>query len=85
MQGTIHGPPLCGVSTKRINDVGEKAVTYYGPYIEIGVLVFVDDIISAGSNDTVERAIRNCRMLEEEKKMTFNTDENKSAYMVIES
>ena len=84
-QGTIYGPPLCGVSTKKVNEVGERLVTYYGPNIEIGALIYVDDISAAGSNETVEKAIGNCAFLEEDKKMTFNVETNKSGYMVVES
>ena len=81
-QGTIWGPTLCAVATEKINSIGEKVSTTYSDSTEIESLTFVDDICGAGSRETVQKTIGNCRTIEEKKKMTFN--ETKSNYQIIE-
>ena len=83
MQGTVGGPKICGVSMDKINSTGQKITTYYGPELEIGALAFVDDLASAGTQETARSMIKSCSFMEKTKKMTLNTDPGKSAYMVV--
>ena len=83
MQGTVGGPKICGVSMDKINSAEQKIPTYYGPELEIGALAFVDDLASAGTQETASSMIKSCSFMEKTKKMTFNTDPGKSAYMVV--
>ena len=34
-QGTVYGPQLCGVSMGRVNDIGRRITTMYGPNLVI--------------------------------------------------
>ena len=40
----------------------------------IQILAFVDDLSSTGSVETANKTIANCSMMEEKKKITFNTE-----------
>lgn len=57
----------------------EQAIRYGD--IEIKPMTYVDDIIALGNESTITKTIRNCRQLEEEKKMTFNCE--KSNFQII--
>ena len=50
-----------------------------GTNIEIKTLTYVDDICGIGSRENIKQVIGNCRVMEENKKITFNTD--KSHYL----
>ena len=82
-QGTVSGPDICCTSTSSVNHMGRKLVTFYGPQIEIGAPVFVDDINIASDITTANDLIYNCSLLEERKKMRVNTEPEKSAYLPI--
>ena len=41
----------------------------------------MDDICGIGSRENIKQVIENCRMMEENKKITFNTD--KSQYLIM--
>ena len=82
-QGTVYGPPLCGVSMSRVNDIGRGIVTFYGPRLILQSTQFVDDINSAGSPRTINNTVYNCKKLEEMKKMTFNNDNGKTEYTIV--
>ena len=84
-QGTIFGPVLCCVNSVKINEVGERVVMYITPEISIGALAYVDDIMAAGSKDTVEKIGNKLRTMEKEKKYTFNNANGKSHYMIIKT
>ena len=51
--------------------------------MQIKIVAYVDDLGSAGSFNTANTTIQNCNVMEEEKKMTMNTDEGKSAILVV--
>ena len=84
-QGTVSGPDICCSSTSAVNRIGRKLITFYGPDIEIGAPVFVDDINIASDIATANDLVYNCSLLEERKKMTVNTEPDKSAYLTIKS
>ena len=66
-QGTTFGPIMCCASTSRAN--------------EIGMSVFMDDIVALGTADNIKKGIQNCRRMEIEKKMIYGL--KKTKYMVI--
>ena len=82
-QGTIFGPLMCYVNSAKINDMKEMVVTHLTPELYIGALAYVDDIMAAGSKETVERVGKNLRRTEKEKKYTFNNANGKSHYMIV--
>ena len=63
--------------------VGNDVVTYYGPTLPIRALIFVDDVSGIGGVRTANNLIRNCNILEEAKKMTFNNANGKTEYLII--
>ena len=79
-QGTVFGPILCAVSTDKINTIGERIKSSIGPNLEVGALVFMDDIASIGDKTKAEETIRSRRRLETQKKFTFSQE--KSAYLI---
>ena len=81
-QGMIHGPVLCSAETAQVNN-GKEIVEYdYGP-VKIGIPVFMDDVMGAGSHEHVSRTIRNCREMEIKRKFTYGL--KKSKYMTIKT
>ena len=52
------GPILCIVKTDKINDIGERCYTTYGPEIRINNLLYVDDIVSASSPMVIENTVK---------------------------
>ena len=81
-QGTVLGPTLCCIETDQINQIGEDQGKPLGNQV-IGILVFVDDVMSAGTAADVERCIRNLHEMEKQKKFTYGL--KKTKYMVINS
>ena len=82
-QGTIYGPKLCGIVTDKINSISRKNVTLIRD-IEIESLIYVDDIMFPTSNKGgIEKAIGNCRSMEQLKKFTFSNKEEKTAVLKI--
>ena len=67
-QGTIYGPVMCGLSTSRVNGIGERVVYTYGPQVEIESLVYVDDMNNGGNHQNSEKFVRNCKCLEVQKR-----------------
>ena len=49
----------------------------------VAIVIFVDDVMSAGSADDGRKAIRNCRELEDLKKVTYGL--KKTKYMVTKT
>ena len=49
--------------------------------VEIGMPVFMDDIVAAGKVDDIRKGIQNCRRMEIEKKMIYGL--KKTKYMII--
>ena len=81
-QGTVWGPEMCCLETDSINRIGEGKGTRIGRET-IGVLGYVDDLVTAGNAEQVKRTIRSLREMEELKKFTFSV--KKTKYMVIET
>ena len=79
-QGTILGPTLCCVETDKINNVGEDQERSIDGGV-IGILVFVDDVMSAGNAEDARKCIRNLRVMEILKKFTYGL--KKTKIMVI--
>ena len=80
-QGTVCGPLLCCASSAKVNDIGESLIVKYGDEVEIGMPVFMDDIMGGVSDDDVRKAIRKLRLMEIQKKTTFGL--KKTAILVI--
>ena len=84
-QGTIFGPILCCSSTAKITELGEKTQTVVTPNLSIDSLIYVDDIGMAGKVEDIEEVGRKLKMMEEEKKFTFNNEQGKTNYMIIKT
>ena len=82
-QGTVEGPRICAATMDTINMGGYKVVCHYGPGLEIGIGAYVDDLESAGSSGTANNTIKNCGLMEERKKVNFNTGMGKSGVLVV--
>ena len=81
-QGTVLGPTLCCVETDQINTIGEDQTRPLGQEI-VGILVFVDDVMSAGLVDDARKCIRNLHEMEKLKKFTYGL--KKTNFMVLET
>ena len=79
-QGTVLGPTLCCIVTDQINNIAEHQERSLGNEY-VAILVFVDDVMSAGSPEDTRKAIRNCREMEKMKKFTYGL--KKTKYMVV--
>ena len=82
-QGTVYAVDICGAVMAKVNETGHGVRTMYGPELEIGALAFVDDIVSAGNSEVSNNTVKSCKMMEMKKKITFNTDTGKSAFMRV--
>ncbi len=82
-QGTVNGPSICAATIDTINVGGYNVVTHYGPTLEINIGAYVDDLESAGSSGVANNTIRNCGLMEDRKKVNFNTGVGKSGVLVI--
>ena len=59
-QGTIFGPILCCSSTGRIDEMGKgNTESVVSPKMNIGTLIYVDDIGAAGSKTRIEEVGEN--------------------------
>ncbi len=81
-QGTVLGPQFCCVETDQINKIGEHQEKYVGEQL-VGILVFVDDVMAAGTAEEIRRAIRNFAEMEKLKKFTYGL--KKTKYMVMKT
>ena len=70
-QGTVYGPLLCCASLAKVNDIGESLIVLYGEEVEIGMPVYMDDIIAGVDADDIRKAVRKLRLMEIQKKTTF--------------
>ena len=76
-QGTILGPIMCCAETSSaVNSIGEEVKYSYGK-INIGMLVFMDDIATAGKAEHFRKSINNCARMEKEKKIRFGLKKTK--------
>ena len=81
-QGTTHGPIICCAETSQVNN-SEEPVKYQYEQVEVGVPVFMDDIMAAGNHDHVNKAVKSCRIMEETKKFTYGLEKTK--YMIVKT
>ena len=81
-QGTVLGPDLCCIETDQVNKIGENQERCIGEQV-IGILIFVDDAMSAGTAEEIRKAIRNFAEMEKRKKFTYGL--KKTKYMVIKT
>ena len=81
-QGTVLGPTLCCVVTDQVNCIGESQIGSIGRH-KIGILVFVDDVMSAGVPENARRTIRSLNEMEIKKKVRYGL--KKTNYMVIDT
>ena len=79
-QGTVLGPELCCVTIDQVNNISENQEKAVGE-IMVGILVFVDDVMSAGTAEDIRKAIRNFAEMEKLKKVTYGL--KKTKYMII--
>ena len=79
-QGTVLGPELCCVSIDQINNIGENQEKAVGEQM-VGILVFVDDVMSAGTAEDIRKAIRNFAEMEKLKKVTYGL--KKTKYIIM--
>ena len=84
-QGTIFGPTLCGVSTNRINKMGQQEQLMLHETIEIGCPIFIDDMSGMGSRKRIENVGGKMAGLEVTKKFVFNNEMDKTEYMIMEN
>ena len=84
-QGTIWGTTLCGLSTNRINKMGEPDPLILYNKICIGVPIYVDDMIGLGSAKRIENIGNKMSGLERTKKFEFNNKTDKTEVMVIKN
>ena len=66
-QGTVFGPLMCCVNSAQIIKMREKTVTHITPELSIETVVYVDDILAAGSKDVIEKVGQNLGRMEIEK------------------
>ena len=81
-QGTVLGPDLCCIETDQINNIGESQERHVGKQI-VGILVFMDDVMSAGTAEEIRKAIRNFAEMEKLKKFTFGL--KKTKFMIMKT
>ena len=79
-QGTVCAVDMCGVSTDRINKMGEETgLTVSG--VEIKHPIFVDDMLGLGTCNMIKAVEPKMQVLEETKRFTFNNDRGKTEIM----
>ena len=81
-QGSIFGPIMCCATTSRVNNIGETVQYSYGK-VDIGMSVYMDDIVAAGEIAEIRKGIRNCPNTEKEKKMRYGL--KKTKYMMVKT
>ena len=59
-QGIILGPIICCAQISAVNSIGEEVKYSYGK-INIGMPVFMDDIVTAGKAEHIMKGINNCK------------------------
>ena len=65
-QGTTHVPIICCAETSQVNN-SEEPLKYQYERVQVGIPVFMDDIMAAGDHDDVTKAVKSCRNMEERK------------------
>ena len=80
-QGTVCAVDLCAVSTDKINRLKDFEKSTKVKNVEILNPVFVDDLMSFGDYEKMQRIQPKLQHLEETKKFTFNNDKGKTEIM----
>ena len=75
-QDTIFGSIICCAEITTVNSIGEEVKYRYGKK-NIGMPVFMDDIVTAGKAEHIRKGINNCAMMEKEKKVSFGLKKTK--------
>ena len=73
---------MCCATTSRVNNIGETVQYSYGK-VDIGMSVYMDDIVAAGEIAEIRKGIRNCPNTEKEKKMRYGL--KKTKYMMVKT
>ena len=82
-QGTIFGTTMCGVSTNRINKMGQPDPVILHQQIIIDCPIFVDDMLSLGTNRQLENTGMKMNGLETTKKFEFNNKQHTSFVYLV--
>ena len=84
-QGTLMGPQLCCVNSAKVNQMKNNSLETLTPTITIEAMIYVDDIMGAGSRRHIEKIGKCLGEMERKKKYTFNVGNGNSHYMVIKT
>ena len=79
-QGTVSAVDMCGVSTDKINKIGDKTGLEVSG-VEISYPVFVDDMLGMGASEMIKAMEPKMHFLEETKRFIFNNGEGKTEIM----
>ena len=79
-QGTVSAVDMCGVSTDKINKIGDKTGLEVSG-VEISYPVFVDDMLGMGVSEMIKAMEPKMHFLEETKRFIFNNAEGKTEIM----
>ena len=80
-QGTVSAVDLCGVSTDKINKIGDEAEEFTISGVKIKHPVFVDDMLGLGNKSMIEGMQPKLQFLEETKRFTVNNEKGKTEIM----
>ena len=61
---------MCCASASRVNAIQEAVKYKYGK-VEIGMPVFMGDIVAVGTAGNIRKGIQNCRMMDIDEKMIY--------------
>ena len=81
-QGTVLGPTFCCVVTDQVNNIGESQVGSIGRH-KIGILVFVDDVMSASVPENARRTIRSLNEMEIRRTIRYGL--KKTNFMILDT
>ena len=79
-QGTVSAVDMCGVSTDKINKIGDETGLRVSG-VEIQYPIYVDDMLGMGSGEMIQDMEPKMQVLEETKGFTFNNDRGKTEIM----
>ena len=81
-QGTTHGPIICCAETSQVNN-SEEPVKYQYEQVEVGVPVFMDDIMWQAITTTSIRRSEAVGIWKKQKKFTYGL--KKTKYMIVKT
>ena len=56
--------------------INERVAVMCGPELEICMPVFMDNILAVGEAENIRTGIRNCAVMEKNKKFTYGMEKN---------